>query len=82
MATLQTTLTTSIEEIKAFSYPQLYTGKDWYIGYRIFDPTLRKMRRKRIKLNYIKKKKDRRKFADGLMKRLINRLESGLESVP
>lgn len=77
MTTLQNTPRVTIEEIKAFSYPRLYTGKEWYIGFNVYDPDTQKMRRKKIKLNYIKKKTDRRKYADGLMKRLINRLERG-----
>lgn len=68
---------TAIQEIKSFSYPKLYTGKEWYIGFYAFDPARNEMRRKRIKLNHIEKIGDRRRYADGLMKRLISKLDLG-----
>lgn len=68
---------TTIQEVKAFTYPKLYTGKEWYVGFMAFDPAQKKMRRKKIKLNHIEKKAARRTFADGLMKRLVQQLERG-----
>ena len=67
----------TLEEIKSFTYPKLYTGKEWYVGFYAYDPAIRKMRRKKIKLNHIEKVGERRKYADGLMRRLIVKLEKG-----
>jgi integrase len=66
-----------LDEIKNFTYPDLHTGKEWYINFYAFDPARNEMRRKRVKLNHIKKIGDRRKYADGLLKRLITKLEKG-----
>lgn len=64
-------------EVISFTYPKLYTGKEWYVGFYAFDPAHGKMRRKRIKINFIEKIGERRKYADGLMRRLMVKLESG-----
>ncbi|MBK5720159.1 site-specific integrase [Dysgonomonas sp. Marseille-P4677] len=77
MDTIQKNGNPAIEEIKGFSYPKLYTGKMWYVGFRAYDPAMKKLRQKRIKLNHIDKIGDRRKYADGLMKRLVVKLEKG-----
>jgi integrase len=66
-----------LSEIKGFTYPYLHTGREWYVIFYAFDPAQNKMRRKRIKLNHIKKISDRRKYADGMLKRLIEKLEHG-----
>ena len=67
----------SIKEIIGYSYPKLYTGKEWYIGFNAFDPASGNMRRKKIKLNHIEKITERRKFASGLIYRLSKQLENG-----
>lgn len=64
-------------EIKQYTPPKLYTGKEWYVGFMAFDPVKGTMRRKRIKLNFIDKIGERRKYADGLIKRLNNKLLQG-----
>lgn len=66
-----------IQRVISFTYPKLYTGKEWYVGFYAFDPAQGKMRRKRIKINFIDKIGERRKYAQGLMRRLINKLEDG-----
>ena len=45
---------TSLQEIISYTLPELYVGKEWYVGFYAFDPVLGKMRRKRIKINFIK----------------------------
>lgn len=65
------------QEILSYTPPQLYTGKEWYVGFMAYDPALRKMRRKKIKLNYIEKIGERRKYASELIKRLTQQLERG-----
>jgi integrase len=67
----------ALSEIISFTFPYLHTGVEWYVIFYAFDPSRNKMRRKRIKLNYIKKKSERRRYADGLLKRLIQKLEQG-----
>lgn len=66
-----------LREVRKFTYPKLISGKDWYIIFYAFDPASDKMRRKRIKLNHIEKITLRRKYADGLMKRIVEKLDSG-----
>jgi integrase len=66
-----------LKEVISYTYPKLYTGKEWYIGFYAFDPVLGKMRRKRIKVNHITKVGDRRRYADGLVKRLMDKLDMG-----
>lgn len=39
---------TRIDEIVSYTPPQLYTGKEWYIGFMAFDPALGKLHRKRM----------------------------------
>jgi integrase len=67
----------ALNEIMSFTYPYLHIGTEWYVIFYAFDPLQNKMRRKRVKLNHIKKISDRRKYADGLLKRLIQKLEQG-----
>lgn len=33
----------ALDEILSFIYPKLYTGVCWYIGFYVFDPSLRIM---------------------------------------
>lgn len=64
-------------EVKQYTPPRLYSGKEWYIGFMAYDPVIGTMRRKRFKLNFIDKIGERRKYADGLIKRLNSQLERG-----
>lgn len=64
-------------EIKQYTPPKLYTGKEWYVGFAAYDPVRGGMRRKKIKLNFIDKAGERRKYADGLIKRLNVKLVHG-----
>jgi len=73
----ETSPNSDIESVISFTYPKLYTGKEWYVGFYAFDPVRGKMRRKRIKINFIEKVADRRKYAQGLMRRLIVKLDNG-----
>ena len=66
-----------LSELKSFTYPKLYTGNCWYIGFRAFDPAGGTMRQQRIKINHIEKLSERRKYASGLMYRLSVKLENG-----
>lgn len=64
-------------EIKQYTPPKLYTGKEWYVGFMAYDPVKGRMRRKRFKLNFIEKQGERRQYAQGLIKRLNSRLLQG-----
>lgn len=77
MPTSSKNQSSSLKEIKFYTPPKLYTGKEWYIGFKAFDPASNDMRRKKIKLNFIEKIGERRKYSDGLIKRLNYQLERG-----
>lgn len=66
-----------LREIRKYTYPKLVTGKDWYIIFYAYDPATDSMKRKRIRVNHIEKVVLRRKYADGLIKRLIYKLDKG-----
>ena len=69
---------TRIDEIISYTPPQLYTGKEWYIGFMAFDPALGKLHRKRIKINRIAGGIcAKRKYAQDLIKRLSDQLSKG-----
>lgn len=67
----------ALKEIISYTYPKLYTGKEWYVGFLAYDPALGCMRRKKIKVNHIEKITERRKFSAGLIYRLTRKLEDG-----
>lgn len=67
----------SLLPILSYTPPRLYTGKEWYVGFYAYDPARNKMRRKKIKLNFIEKISERRKYAAALIKRLNVQLENG-----
>lgn len=67
----------ALQEIISYSYPKLYTGKEWYIGFNAFDPSIGKLRRKKIKINHIEKIGERRKYAAGLIMRITQKLDHG-----
>lgn len=66
-----------LNEIKGYTPPRLFTGKEWYIGFMAWDPAQEKMRRKRIKLNHIPRVTERRKYANDLILRLSENLRKG-----
>lgn len=65
-------------QIKKFSYPKLYKGKDWYIGFNAYDPATGKMRRKRMKINSVgDKAREKYEYAKGIINRISQQLDSG-----
>ena len=68
---------TALKEIIGYTYPKLYVGKRWYIGFYAFDPVAGKMRIKTIKINFIEKAADRRRYANELCKRIFRKLDEG-----
>lgn len=67
----------AIKSIMSYTYPRLYTGKEWYIGFYAFDPAKDAMRRKKIKINFIEKIPERRRYANGLIRRVSEQLDNG-----
>ena len=66
-----------IQEIKSYTPPILHMGKDWYIDFYAFNPVDGVMKRKKIKLNFIKSVKERRAYAKGCINRLSEKLATG-----
>jgi len=60
-----------------YTPPKLYTGKEWYVGFYAFEPTENRLKRKKIKLNFIEKNSERRKYANGLIVRINEKLMNG-----
>ena len=77
MDTYQQNRNTSLKEIISYTLPELYVGKEWYVGFYAFDPVLGKMRRKKIKINFIKGLTKRRKYGEDLKKRVTEKLLKG-----
>ncbi|WP_286155815.1 site-specific integrase [Parabacteroides goldsteinii] len=77
MSNIQKKPDSALKEIIAYTLPELYTGKEWYVGFYAFDPLQGKMRRKKIKINFIKGTTKRRKYGEGLKQRLIEKLSKG-----
>lgn len=67
----------SLREIQSYTLPILHWGQECYIDFYAFDPASNKMRRKKIKLNYIKRSTDRKVYAKEFMKRLSEKLILG-----
>ena len=66
-----------INELTQYTMPRYIDGRDCYIIFYAYYPPTGTMRRKRIKLNYIKTKTLRRKRANEMMIRLVAMLRDG-----
>lgn len=66
----------TLEKIKSYTPPTLHCGRETYISFYAYDPAEGRMKRKRIKLNSIEPKQ-RRKYANDLIKRLTEKLIIG-----
>ncbi len=67
----------SISQISTYKPARLHTGKCWYISFHVFDPESERLKIKRIKLNYIGKATERRRYANELIIRINNNLAQG-----
>lgn len=67
----------AIAEIKGWTPPKLHQGKDCYVDFLAFEPLSGKMKRKKIMLGHVKGKKSQREYADGIIRRLTEKLLSG-----
>lgn len=64
--------------VKQYTIPILRENDpEWYVEFYCYDPEGGKLRRKKIKVNRIKKTIDRRRYAREVIKRLIVRLGEG-----
>lgn len=70
-------LSEKIDQLKIYRPAKLCTGKEWFVEFYAYNLELKKLCRKKIKLNHIKKVSDRRTFANGLIRRLNAELEKG-----
>ena len=66
-----------LSQIVSYTLPRLYTGKEWYVGWYSYDPVLQCQRRKKIKINHIPNKVERRKYANDLIARVYDKLRRG-----
>ena len=64
-------------EILPYTYPALYEGKQWYVGFYAVDPATGQMKRKRYKLTHIKGYKQRRRYAQRMIYELMDKLDHG-----
>lgn len=74
---LSSKLRYTTEAMIGYSYPQLHTGKKWYIDFYAFDPVLGEMRRKKFMLNGIKSLRERKRKATELLEALMHQLRDG-----
>ncbi|MGL4292725.1 MAG: tyrosine-type recombinase/integrase [Bacteroidales bacterium] len=73
----KSTSTSIIQQAISYTLPELYTGKEWYIGFYAYDPITGKLKRKKIKINFIKSITQRRKRAKDIIYNLTCKLEKG-----
>lgn len=66
-----------LEEVISYTPPKLYKGKEWYIGFKAYDPAAERMRRKKMKVNHIPRIKERTIYANDLIIRLNDQLRRG-----
>ena len=72
------TVTKKVDSILQYDLPILrQNGSGAYISFNAFDPSIGKMRRKRIKLNHVKGLTAQRTYARHLINRLIEQLTRG-----
>lgn len=66
-----------INEVKGWTPPTFSQGKECYVSFYAFDPTTGRMKRKKIMLGKIKGKMAQRKYAQGVIHRLTEKLLDG-----
>lgn len=66
-----------VDFVKQYTPPVLREGKEWFIDFYCYDPSLRRLRRKRIKCNRIKGVRERRAWAREVMQRISKQLSRG-----
>ena len=66
----------SVRDIISYTLPRLHTGKNWYVDFFAYDPTIDGLRRKKYMLNRYSKK-ERKHIATILITNLTQKLLSG-----
>lgn len=66
-----------ISQVKGWTPPTLHMGKECFVSFQAFDPVSNKMKRKKIMLGRIKGKTAQRKYAQGIIMRLTDKLADG-----
>lgn len=64
-------------ELIGFSYPKLHTGKSWYVDFYATDPTTGEMRRKKYKLDGLKKISEKKRRAAEIIEAVTRQLRGG-----
>lgn len=64
-------------DILPYTYPSFYQGKQCYIGFYAIDPATGQMKRKRYKLDHIRGKKQRRRYAQRMIYEIMDKLDRG-----
>ena len=64
-------------ELLGFTYPKLHTGKSWYVDFYATDPTSGEMRRKKYKLDGLKKISEKKRRAAEIIEAVTRQLRSG-----
>ncbi|ATR92717.1 tyrosine-type recombinase/integrase [Porphyromonas gingivalis] len=67
----------NIDEIISYTPAELRVGKETYVSLYAYDPALKKLRRKRYKLNHIKPAAERKRYGRDLCTRLNEQLRQG-----
>ena len=67
-----------VNSLRAYTPAKLSTSKtNWFIYFHAFDPSSGKMKRKRIRINYIESKRERKVYANDLIARINAELING-----
>lgn len=64
-------------ELLGFTYPKLHTGKTWYVDFYANDPSTGEMRRKKYKLDGLKKISEKKRRAAEIIEAVTRELRSG-----
>lgn len=67
----------NVDFVKQYTKPVLREGKEWFIEFYCYDPAESRLRRKRIKINRLKKVRERRAYAKEVMARINTQLTRG-----
>lgn len=67
----------SLASIKGWTWPQIHLGKSSYVSFSAFNPVTGRMKRKKIMLDRLKKRSEKRVYGEHLLKQITERLLSG-----
>ena len=64
-------------ELLGFTYPKLHSGKSWYVDFYAIDPSTGEMRRKKYKLDGIKKITEKKRRAAEIIEAVTRQPRGG-----